>query len=85
MVVFSAGHEIVSHYEYPNEYRNNLDRNITINLGFDQLVKLRVVDFYIEKLWSRADRKAGINLKFELTDQNCHGLATTLRLFNNNF
>ena len=47
-VVASAGYEIVSHVEYPFEYRNNFDRNITINLGFDQLVKLRVVDFYIE-------------------------------------
>ena len=47
-MVASAGYEIVSHVEYPNEYRNNHDRNITINLGFDQLVKLRVVDFYIE-------------------------------------
>ena len=48
LVVASDGYEIVSHAEYPNEYRNNFDRNITISLGFDRLVKLRVVDFYIE-------------------------------------
>ena len=48
LVVASAGYEIVSHVEYPNEYRNNFDRTITINLGFDQLVKLRVVYFYIK-------------------------------------
>ena len=46
-VVSSAESEIYS-VAYPNEYPNNIDRNITIILRFDQIVKLRMIDFYIQ-------------------------------------
>ena len=39
--------EIVSP-NYPYGYANDLDFNITINLEFDQIVKLRVIEFHIQ-------------------------------------
>ena len=45
--VASSSSEIVSP-NYPNGYPNGLDVNTTIGLEFDQIVKLKVIEFHVQ-------------------------------------
>ena len=45
--ITTQGIEIVSQ-NYPNEYPNNLDASLVLNLASDQMVKLSIIDFRIQ-------------------------------------